>query len=192
MSLNSGKQLRAKLLERRGLLVPVANDPQKIDSKASRETLDHSIMHIFAVAVQDGRWHPVESHTQERASRPDTMRLWRSVETREDEEWTRRYHAIDPAEKAFGARVEILLKDGSRIEDQLAIANVRTLGAKPFGRADYIRKFQALTERIISPQESQRFLHATQRLSGLLATDLHQLNVALPAETLAKGHPGIS
>ncbi|HVS87603.1 MAG TPA: MmgE/PrpD family protein [Candidatus Acidoferrum sp.] len=168
-----------------------ANDPQKLDPKASRETLDHSIMYIFAVALQDGRWHHIESYTRERASRPDTIRLWRSVETREDEEWTRRYHAVDPVEKAFGARVEILLKDGSRIEDQLAIANAHTLGAKPFGRADYIRKFQTLTERIISPQESQRFLHATQRLSDLLATDLHQLNVELPADTLARGHPGI-
>ena len=36
-----------------------ANDPQKMDPKASRETLDHSIMYIFAVALQDGRWHHV-------------------------------------------------------------------------------------------------------------------------------------
>ena len=28
-----------------------ANDPQKMDPKASRETLDHSIMYIFAVAL---------------------------------------------------------------------------------------------------------------------------------------------
>src|SRR6478752_968420 len=31
-----------------------ANDPQKMDPKASRETLDHSIMYIFAVALEDG------------------------------------------------------------------------------------------------------------------------------------------
>ena len=168
-----------------------ANDPQKFDPKASRETLDHSIMYIFAVALQDGRWHHIDSYTPERASRPDTIRLWRSIETREDEEWTRRYHAIDPAEKAYGGRVEILLKDGSRIEDQLAIANAHTLGAKPLGRADYIRKFQILTERIISSQESQRFLDAAQRLSDLQATDLHQLNIEIPGDTLAKGRPGI-
>src|ERR1700730_879315 len=79
-----------------------ANDPQKFDPKASRETLDHSIMYIFAVALQDGRWHHIDSYTPERASRPDTIRLWRSIETREDEEWTRRYHAIDPAEEGYG------------------------------------------------------------------------------------------
>ena len=168
-----------------------ANDPQKFDPKASRETLDHSIMYIFAVALQDGRWHHIESYTPERASRPDTIRLWRSIETREDEEWTRRYHATDPAERAFGGRVEILLKHGTRIEDQLAVANAHPLGAKPFGRADYIRKFQILTERIISSQESQRFLDAVQRLPDLQATDLHQLNIELPGESLAKGRSGI-
>jgi 2-methylcitrate dehydratase len=168
-----------------------SNDPQKFDPKASRETLDHSIMYIFAVALQDGRWHHIESYTPERASRPDTIQLWRSIETREDEEWTRRYHAIDPTGKAFGGRVEILLKDGTRVEDQLAIANAHTLGAKPFGRADYIRKFRNLTERIISSQESQRFLDAAQRLSELQAADLHQLNIELPGESLAKGRSGI-
>ena len=45
-----------------------AGDPQKFDPNASRETLDHSIMYIFAVALQDGRWHHVDSYTKERAS----------------------------------------------------------------------------------------------------------------------------
>ena len=44
-----------------------ANDPQKMDPKASRETLDHSIMYIVAVALQDGEWHHVRSYAPERA-----------------------------------------------------------------------------------------------------------------------------
>jgi 2-methylcitrate dehydratase len=168
-----------------------ANDPQKFDPKASRETLDHSIMYIFAVALEDGRWHHVDSYTPERASRLATIRLWRSIETREDAVWTSLYHADDPAKKAFGGRVEILFKDGSRIEGQLAVANAHPLGAKPFGRADYIRKFQILTEGIISSRESQRFLDAAQKLQELEATDLRQLNIELPGETLAKGRSGI-
>src|SRR5882762_3244910 len=74
-----------------------ANDPQKFDPKASRETLDHSAMYIFAVALQDGRWHHIESYAPERASRPGTIRLWRSIETPTHEECTRRHHAIGPA-----------------------------------------------------------------------------------------------
>jgi 2-methylcitrate dehydratase len=168
-----------------------AADPQKFDPNASRETLDHSIMYIFAVALQDGRWHHVESYTKERASRPDTVRLWRSIETREDAEWTRRYHETNPAEKAFGGRVEILFNDGSRMEDQIAVANAHPLGAKPFARADYIHKFQTLTAGLITPYESQRFLDAVQQLSDLTADDLGRLNVELPEQQLTKGRAGI-
>jgi 2-methylcitrate dehydratase len=168
-----------------------AADPQKFDPNASRETLDHSIMYIFAVALEDGRWHHVDSYTKERAARPDTVRLWRSIETREDAEWTRRYHETDPAKKAFGGRVEIFFKDGSRVEDQMAVAGAHPLGARPFKRADYIHKFQTLTEGIISPAESQRFLDVAQRLSGLSAADLRQLNVELPEKNLARGRAGI-
>src|SRR6266853_1894608 len=168
-----------------------ANDPQKFDPKASRETLDHSIMYIFAVALQDGRWHHIERYTPERSSRPETIRLWRSIETREDEAWTQRYHATYPAKKAFGGRVEIRLKDGSLIEGQLAVANAHPLGARPFKRADYIHKFQTLTEGIISTYESRRFLDVVQQLSDLPAVDLRQLNVELPEKKLAKGRPGI-
>jgi 2-methylcitrate dehydratase len=170
-----------------------SNDPQQFDPNASRETLDHSIMYIFAVALQDGRWNHIASYTHERASRPDTVWLWRRIETREDEEWSRRYHVANSSEKAFGGRVEIVLKDGSRTEDQLAVANAHPLGTKPFARADYLRKFQTLTEGIISPDESQRFLAAALGLADLTASDLHQLNVELPAPalTLAEGRPGI-
>jgi len=168
-----------------------AADPQKFDPNASRETLDHSIMYIFAVALEDGRWHHVDSYTKERAGRPDTIRLWRSIETREDPEWTRRYHETDSAAKAFGGRVEIFFKDGLRMEDQMAVANAHPLGAKPFRRADYICKFQTLTGGIITSQESQRFLEVVQRLSDLPANDLCQLNIELPEKKLARGRPGI-
>jgi 2-methylcitrate dehydratase len=148
-------------------------------------------MYMFAVALQDGRWHDIDSFTPERASRPDTVRLWRRIETREDPEWTRRYHSIDPAKKTFGARVEILLEDSSRIEDQLAVADAHPLGANPFSRPDYIRKFMTLTDGIISSEESRRFLAAAQQLSELRVDDLYQLNIALPEKGLAKGRSGI-
>ena len=161
-----------------------ANDPQKMDPNASRETLDHSIMYIFAVALQDGRWHHVESYAPERAQRPDTVRLWHKIETVEDPEWTRRYHTSDANEKAFGARVEIVFKDGRTLVDELAVANAHSLGARPFQRDDYIRKFCALTEGIIASNESQRFLDLVQRLPKLNAAELVGLNVQVPKEAL--------
>jgi len=88
-------------------------------------------------------------------------------------------------------RIEILLKDGSRFEDQLSVANAHPLGAKPFTRADYIEKFQRLAGPIISPQEMSRFLSAAPRLPNLAGGELHQLHVSLPEDRLLKGLPGI-
>ena len=168
-----------------------ANDPQKMDPKASRETLDHSIMYIFAVALQDGTWHHVESYTPRRAARPDTVRLWHKIETREDPVWTERYHSKDPDRLAFGGRVEILFKDGTRKVDELGVANAHPRGAKPFGRADYIRKFRTLTEGIITTREANRFLDAAENVLSLKAGELAALNVALPRGALAESKPGI-
>jgi 2-methylcitrate dehydratase len=161
-----------------------SNDPQKFDPQASRETLDHSIMYIFAVGIEDGRWHHVESYAPERAARPSTVHLWRSIETREDPEWTRRYHSTDPREKAFGGRVEIFLRGDACISDEVRFANAHPLGAKPFAREDYVRKFQSLTDDIVTPEESRRFLDAVQDLPALRAGELGRLNVVVPPEKL--------
>jgi 2-methylcitrate dehydratase len=168
-----------------------ANDPQKMDPKASRETLDHSIMYIFAVALQDGRWHHVDSYAPKRAQRADTVRLWHKIETTEDPEWTRKYHSRDPNELSFGGRVEIAFKDGTTLVDELGVANAHPNGARPFGRAQYINKFRILTDGIVTTREQNRFIEAAENLASLPAGELHQLNVTLPAGTLLVAKPGI-
>ncbi len=162
-----------------------ANDPQKYDPTASRETLDHSIPYIFAVALQDGGWHHVDSYTPERASRPDTVALWHKITTAEDAEWTRRYHSEDPDEKAFGGRVEIRLTDGSTLTDEIAVADAHPLGARPFARADYIRKFRLLAEPVLEPAEIERFLALAERLPELTAAEVQELNIVAKAGVLA-------
>jgi 2-methylcitrate dehydratase len=154
-----------------------ANDPQKYDPQASRETLDHSIPYIFAVALQDGSWHHVDSYAPERAARPDTVQLWQKVTTEEDPEWTRRYHSLDLQEKAFGGAVEITLTDGTVIRDEIAVADAHPLGARPFGREEYIGKFRTLAEGLVAPEEIERFLDAAQRTASLGAGELDQLNI---------------
>ena len=143
-----------------------ANDPQKMDPKASRETLDHSIMYIFAVALEDGGWHHERSYAPERAGRETTVALWRKISTVEDPAWTRRYHSHDPKEKAFGGRVVVKLKGGSVISDEIALADAHPLGARPFGRTDYIRKFRNLAEGVIARGRAGS-LHRNGRKAGL-------------------------
>ncbi|MAP63328.1 MAG: 2-methylcitrate dehydratase [Microbacterium sp.] len=162
-----------------------ANDPQKYDPTASRETLDHSIPYIFAVALQDGGWHHVDSYTPERAGRADTVALWQKITTAEDDEWTRRYHSIDPAEKAFGGRVVITLADGSTVEDKIAVADAHPLGARPFAREDYIAKFRLLAEPVLEAAEIERFLELVQRLPELTADEVRQLSIVAKLGVLA-------
>jgi 2-methylcitrate dehydratase len=90
-----------------------ANDPQKMDPNASRETLDHSIMYIFAVALEDGDWHHVKSYTKSRANRKSTIKIWRSIKTFEDKKWTKKYHDPNPKNKSFGAKVIVTLNNGT-------------------------------------------------------------------------------
>ncbi|WP_457099449.1 MmgE/PrpD family protein [Microbacterium sp. P5_E9] len=162
-----------------------AGDPQKYDPTASRETLDHSIPYIFTVALQDGAWHHVDSYTPERAARPDTVELWHKVTTAEDAEWTRRYHSDDPDEKAFGGRVEITLTNGETITDEIAVADAHPLGARPFAREDYIRKFRLLAEPVLEAAEIERFLALVQRLPELTADEVSELTIVAAIGVLA-------
>ncbi len=169
-----------------------ANDPQKMDPKASRETLDHSIMYIFTVALEDGGWHHERSYAPERANRPQTVALWRKISTVENPEWTRRYHSHDPREKAFGGRVVVTLEDGTVIEDELAVADAHPLGARPFGRPDYVKKFRTLSEGIVAPAEQDRFIAAVEQLLALAPQELAGLTFTVDAERLGPAAaPGI-
>ncbi|MFF0147450.1 2-methylcitrate dehydratase [Amycolatopsis sulphurea] len=153
-----------------------AGDPQKYDPQASRETLDHSIPYIFAVALQDGSWHHETSYARERATRPDTVELWQKITTVEDPEWTRRYHEPEPA---FGGRVKITLADGTVITDEIAVADAHPAGARPFAREQYVAKFRTLAEGVIAKADQDRFLDTVARLPELDANEVRAL--ALPA-----------
>lgn len=163
-----------------------ANDPQKMDPKASRETLDHSIMYIFAVALEDGGWHHERSYALERAGRDSTIALWRKISTVEDPEWTRRYHSHNPNEKAFGGRVVVTLKDGSVISDEIAVADAHPLGARPFKRPDYVKKFRTLADGVVAVAEQDRFIATVERLTTLKAGELNDLIFAADPKLIGK------
>jgi 2-methylcitrate dehydratase len=166
-----------------------SGDPQKFDPHATRETLDHSIMYIVAVALEDGTWHHEKSYAPERASRPATLVLWNKVETIEKPKWTALYHDVDPDKKAFGGKMIITMKDGSVVEDELERANAHPAGARPFKREQYIKKFDELTVGIVSSEERERFLSLVQRLPELTAEEIKQLNVQVDFTSLSNTQP---
>jgi 2-methylcitrate dehydratase len=157
-----------------------AGDPQKYDPTASRETLDHSIPYIVAVALQDGEWHHERSYAPARAQRPDTVELWQRITTAEDPAWTARYHSTDPAEKAFGGRIEVEFVDGTTLVDEIAVADAHPLGARPFGREDYVRKFRTLAEGVLPDAEVERFVDLATRLPSLTAAEVRRLGIVAP------------
>ncbi|MEV8605830.1 MmgE/PrpD family protein [Streptomyces griseoviridis] len=162
-----------------------ANDPQKYDPAASRETLDHSVPYILAVALEDGTWHHERSYAPERARRPWTVALWRRISTVEDPEWTRRYHDPDPDRRAFGGRAVVTLDDGSVVEDELAVADAHPAGARPFDRPAYAGKFRTLTDGIVTAADQDRFLAVAEHLSDLPAGDLDGLFPAVDTDAVA-------
>lgn len=168
-----------------------ANDPQKFDPDASRETLDHSAMYIFAVALEDGVWHHEKSYAKERAHRPSTIALWKKIRTEMTEEWTNTYHHPDPSRKKFGAEIILTMQDGSpqppggsQIRERLDNANAHPNGARPFARPQYWKKFETLTENIIDPKEAQRFLKLVNELPKLTADQIRELNVVVAKDFL--------
>jgi 2-methylcitrate dehydratase len=154
-----------------------SGDPEKFDPAASRETLDHSLPYVMAVALEDGSFDHNASYARSRRERPSTIALWRKISTREDEAWTARYHDPDPAKKAFGGRAVVRMLDGSIIAADLAVANAHPAGARPFDRERYIAKFRALTADVVTPEEQERFLSLVTRLVELSPDQVNGLTL---------------
>jgi len=168
-----------------------AGDPEKWDPKASRETLDHSAMYIFAVAFQDGVWDHHRSYDPARAAREDTVRLWRKISTRADPDWTAAFTDPAPLDKAHGGRVEIRLRDGQVVSDELRVADAHPRGARPFGPEQYRQKFLTLAEGLVAPEECTRFLDAAAGLETAAAGALGELRIAALPDALHTGPSGL-
>jgi 2-methylcitrate dehydratase len=140
-----------------------ANDPQKMDPKGQPRDagpLDHVYLRRRAAGR---RWHHVDSYAPKRAGRADTVRLWHKIETTEDPEWSAAI--LDRSERMRSAAAwRSSLRDGTTLVDEMAVANAHPLGARPFGRPDYIGKFRTLTDGIVSTREANRFLEVAQVL----------------------------
>ena len=158
-----------------------SGDPQKLDPDASRETLDHSVMYIFATAFIRGEWHHETSYAQEARRDPAVAVLWPKVRTEVSEEWERRYHSARPEDRAFGATVEVRLSGGRVEREELAVANAHPNGARPFALTDYIRKLERLTDGIVDETAAEGFLEAVRRLPDLDPEELHLLTPVAPA-----------
>ncbi len=163
-----------------------SGDPEKFDPRASRETLDHSLPYIFAVALEDGAWDHEESYERERAARPSTVALWRKISTEERPEWTERYLKG----RAFGGHVVVESEGTGAIEDEVDVADAHPLGARPFGRAEYISKFRRLARGAVPEQDQEDFLALACRLGDLSEQEVRGLTFGSPTPSDVAGRRG--
>ena len=88
--------------------------------------------------------------------------------------------------KSFGAKVVVTLSNGKKIIEQLNKADAHPYGSRPFLRENYVNKFIALTNGIISKKESLRFLKIVQNLRKLKSGQLIKLNIEVDKKYLKK------
>ena len=163
-----------------------ANDPQKMDPKASRETLDHSIMYIFAVALEDAGWHHERSYAPERAGRDRTIALWRKISTVEDPEWSRRYHSHDPKRKSVRRTRRRQAQGRFGHQRRNSVGRCASAGRPSVQAAGLLRKFRTLAEGVIAAAEQDRFIATVERLASLKAGELDELTFTVNPKLFGK------
>lgn len=157
-----------------------ASDPEKSNPDASRETLDHSLSYLVAVALEDGWFHHERSYTHERTHRAGTIALWHKVRSVVDPCWEDRHRAAPPERPVLGGRLELHLEDGRVIAADKPIADAQIGGDRTMDRAGYEQKFRALAGPVMDADALDAFLALAGGLPSALPEALCRLNPPLP------------
>ena len=166
-----------------------SNDPEKYDPDASRETLDHSLAYIVAVALEDGGFHHEHSYAYERAHRLETIDLWHKVHSVIDPSWDALYRQALLDRPALGGRLAIHLNDGRVISGEKAVADAHTHGARPMDHAGYVAKFRTLAGPVLASEVLEAFLSLVYGLPDATPEALSRLNPPLPPGRLHTDKP---
>ncbi len=131
-----------------GLLLRAVSEPEKWHPK-TRETADHSIPYLVAVALQDGAVTP-DSFSPQRIQDPVLGALIDRMNVEADAEYTRRY----PDE--INCRIEITTTSGK----QLAAHATYPKGhpRNPMTDAEIDAKFRSLSAELLAPRQYDRAL----------------------------------
>lgn len=134
-----------------------AGEPGKWDP-GSRETADHSLPYVVAVALTDGALTPA-SFDRERVGDPLLRPLMRKVEVVEDPEATRNY----PGQQR--TRMEVALHGGRRLTRSAAWP--RGHRCNPLSDRELEQKFLGLTAAALSPDRQASLLRQLWRFEEM-------------------------
>ncbi len=124
------------------------SNPEKWAPK-TRETADHSIPYLIAVALQDGAV-AADSFSGQRLQDPSLAALVGKIDVQEDEEYTRRY----PAE--LNCRIDVAAKSGGIYSASAPYPKGHR--ANPMTDAEVEAKFRSLASETLSDSQCDRAL----------------------------------
>jgi 2-methylcitrate dehydratase len=134
-----------------------ATEPEKWDPK-TRETADHSIPYLVAVALLDGAVTPA-SFTSQRVQDPELRALIAKMVIEEAEEFTRRY----PTE--YNCRMEVTDKSGQTYAAHTSYPKGHRLN--PLDDSEVESKFRRLAAEVLSQRQCNRALGIAWSLEDL-------------------------
>jgi len=136
----------------------IGSEPAKWDPR-TRETADHSLPYMLAVALVDGRLTPA-SFEPKRYLDPSLRPLMNRIRVVEDAELTRRF----PQELA--SRIEVITRSGQRFTERADYPKGHA--RNPMTDADVERKFRDLSAAALGRAQSAGVLEALWRLDEVL------------------------
>ena len=134
-----------------------AGEPEKWDPK-TRETADHSLPYVVAVALADGAL-TAASFAEERIADPRLRPLMRKVEVSEDPGATHRYPALQRA------RMEVVLGSGQRLTR--AADYPKGHSRNPLSDGELEQKFRGLTTDVLPEPRRVTLLDLLWRFDAL-------------------------
>jgi 2-methylcitrate dehydratase len=138
-----------------------ATEAEKWDPQ-TRETADHSIPYLVAVALQDGAVSPA-TFTPRRIQDPTLRPVIKKLTVVEEPEFTRRY----PAESC--TRIEVTTTDGRRLTARTSYPKGHR--GNPLTDAEVEAKFRGLAGDALGPNACDRLLAAVWRLEDAATVD---------------------
>jgi 2-methylcitrate dehydratase len=132
----------------------IGSEPAKWDPR-TRETADHSLPYMLAVALQDGRVTPA-SFEPERYLDPGLRPLMNRIRVAENPEFTRRF----PQELI--SEIEVVTRAGQHFTERAEYPKGHA--RNPMTDADVDTKFRDLSAGVLGPAPANAALHALWRL----------------------------
>ena len=132
----------------------IGSEPAKWDPR-TRETADHSLPYMLAVALQDGRITPASFEPQ-RYLDPSLRPLMNRIRVAENPEFTRRF----PQELV--SEIEVVTRSGARLTERAEYPKGHA--RNPMTDADVEAKFRDLSADVLAPAQVDAGLQTLWRL----------------------------